>query len=311
MKHLLKYSNYIKEGNLFEEILRPDYTILELFDAIENDDPIECRKILSSGQVDIHEYGEDGLSVLNVVANLGYKKNGAEICKMLIDYGADVNEPNFDSALYFCAIKNNLPVARVLLENGALVDWQDEDGRTPLFFSVVHDHSEMAQYLIDKGASVSHTDFQKKTALHLAAENGSIDSMRVLLNNGAEIEAKNAYSDTPLLGAIWGGNLEAVKFLLQNGANPNTTIEDSLNIDNDCLSATKNLITLYPERQQYKEIAKELIRNGAKIFPAFKNRNEFLETFGDDSWVDPRIMRKFYRSMGMNDMFSKNRDQKN
>jgi ankyrin repeat protein len=78
------------------------------------------------------------------------------VARLLLRYGADVQagDPSFtplhDAALWGC-----LPVAKVLLEYGALPNHQSENGWTALHAAVVGGHAEMVQFLIENGADIN------------------------------------------------------------------------------------------------------------------------------------------------------------
>mmetsp|Transcript_48161 Transcript_48161/g.114607 ORF Transcript_48161/g.114607 Transcript_48161/m.114607 type:complete len:169 (+) Transcript_48161:29-535(+) len=79
-----------------------------------------------------------------------------------------------------------------LINQGAQVNSQDEDGWTPLRWAVQHGHMSIMRLLIKAGAEVD-TRFGKKekTSLHHAAYQGREDVCKLLLEAKAEVNPKD------------------------------------------------------------------------------------------------------------------------
>lgn len=65
----------------------------------------------------------------------------------------------------------NLQRIQLLVELGADVNLQDEEGRTPLNLAASKGNKELARILIDAGADVNIEDIYGKKPLHIAALN--------------------------------------------------------------------------------------------------------------------------------------------
>jgi len=76
-----------------------------------------------------------------------------------------------------------------LLDEGALLDTRDSEGRTALHSSSVHGHTVVAQMLLDKGANPNLKDRQGSDALWYAAAAGHEPVVRLLLSNGQVLPA--------------------------------------------------------------------------------------------------------------------------
>jgi len=79
-----------------------------------------------------------------------------------------------------------------LLEGGADVSAQDEEGRTALHFACGYGETACARVLLEGGADPNSTDANSNTALHYAAGYGQTDMVALLLEHGADVSTRNA-----------------------------------------------------------------------------------------------------------------------
>jgi ankyrin len=109
-----------------------------------------------------------------------------------------------------------------LLKEKVDVNEGQGDGNTALHWAAYRDDLEMARLLIQAGATVkAKTRIGDMTALHLAATNGSAAMVQLLLKAGADANTRNGNGTTPLMLAAAAGKTEAIGVLLDNGADPN------------------------------------------------------------------------------------------
>jgi len=110
-------------------------------------------------------------------------------------------------------------VVDLLLEKGADIDIQDDQGDTALHLAVGHE--QVAELLLEKGADINRTDRWGMTALHEAARNGHEQVVGLLLKKGADVNAKDQGDGTALHEAAAKGHEEVVRLLLEKGADIN------------------------------------------------------------------------------------------
>jgi ankyrin repeat protein len=48
----------------------------------------------------------------------------------------------------------NFHTTEFLIDSGADVNWQDEEGRTPLMWAIIKDYKKLTEYLKSKGARI-------------------------------------------------------------------------------------------------------------------------------------------------------------
>jgi len=70
-------------------------------------------------------------------------------------------------------VLGNLEIARLIVEEGATVDSEDDCGDTPLHFAVREDRVEMVSYLLYVGADPEHTNQDDESPAELAEMFGS------------------------------------------------------------------------------------------------------------------------------------------
>jgi uncharacterized protein len=160
------------------------------------------------------------LSAAGTVADLAMVGDTTAIRAMLAQR-ADVNASQADgaTALHWAVYRNDLALAKLLIEAGANVKAANRDGATPLSLAATAGSAELIATLISAGADPNEKLPFGKTALMLAARNGNPAALTVLLEHGADANAKeDLRGTTPLMWAADEGHSAAVKVLIDHGA---------------------------------------------------------------------------------------------
>ncbi|KFZ11552.1 hypothetical protein V502_07499 [Pseudogymnoascus sp. VKM F-4520 (FW-2644)] len=146
----------------------------------------------------------------------------------LLESGAGIEEEGEDGMTALCqaSIMGHGPFVKLLLDKGANVNAQGGPYNNPLQAASFGGHLDIVKLLIDKGANVnakrSHDgDSDYLSALHAASVAGHVQVVTMLLNEGAEVNDDEIDYGGPLGAATYGGHTAVVKVLLERGANIN------------------------------------------------------------------------------------------
>ncbi len=195
-----------------------------LYNAVLDNDVATLKDVLSKG-ADPNATNMFGMYALNTAANDGK----AEIVKILLDNGADINSADYILGWtpLICAANNgNNEISTLLIQRGASIDAEDTAGYTALIYAATAAHDETVKLLIASGANINHIA-GGYTPLISTVSGNHYETARLLLENNAEPNAKMETGETSLILAIQKGNLELVKLLLNYGADLN--IKDNKN----------------------------------------------------------------------------------
>jgi ankyrin repeat protein len=108
-----------------------------------------------------------------------------------LNRGADVNIKDFfgKAPLHCAAINGNVEMVHALIQHGATIDSETNNGETPLMFAIMHasdrpnDYYRVIMHLIDQGADVNHQDRLGNRPLLFA--NRNIQLKNILIGRGA------------------------------------------------------------------------------------------------------------------------------
>lgn len=153
-------------------------------------------------------------------------KNDYGRVEKLIKKGYDVNEDRLytypSTALTYAISKGNTKIVRLLVENGADVNANANNGSLPLIEAIYAGNPDILKCLLENGADVSLEEGTKPPIQPIQYATGriSVDKsiVEILVQHGADINAASSNEFTPLQGAIVQKNYDVVKYLLESGA---------------------------------------------------------------------------------------------
>ncbi|XP_065096260.1 protein TANC1 isoform X3 [Paramisgurnus dabryanus] len=162
-------------------------------------------------------YSTDSLSAaLSSLRNL-YTPN-VKVSRLLILGGASVSYRTevLNSSPILCVQSHlgHLEMAALLLECGAPVDGQSENGMTSLCYASASGHQPLVTLLCRKGAKVDHADKSGQCALVHAALRGHAEIVQYLLEQDWSLELKNKALQQALIAASSMGHTQVVKRML-------------------------------------------------------------------------------------------------
>ena len=150
-----------------------------------------------------------------------------EIVRILIDKGADINQPSSSqTALMRAADKGYAEIVSLLLAKGAQVNTKTDDG-TALMEAVTSGSAEVMKLLLAAGADVNAVHRTGDQALMMAARQRSYrnpsaepsaEIVQLLLDHGADPNARGDWQRTALMSA---NTAAKVKLLVAKGADVN------------------------------------------------------------------------------------------
>ncbi|MDX1980213.1 MAG: ankyrin repeat domain-containing protein [Bryobacteraceae bacterium] len=143
------------------------------------------------------------------------------IMRQLLDAGADIEAKNrFGQRPLHWAFAHRERTA-LLLERGASINAQANDGRTALYLAASQRHSEdVVTLLLERGADPNLATTNGRTPLMAASGAGAVNLMRQLIEK-ADIHAVSGTGSVALMDAASSRSFEAVRMLVDKGANVN------------------------------------------------------------------------------------------
>jgi ankyrin repeat protein len=176
-------------------------------------------------------------------------RNNVEIARLLIEFGAPLNLSNNygRTPLHLAALYNSTEVANILIDAGAEVNIKDIWGESALSTATVYDES-ISAVLVDRGAALPQDRRELNTILDIAVMSGNKGAVRKLVTAGAEVWRKNALGHTPFALARVYNHEDIANLLLELGklsdpAQKETGVESTSTV----FSEDTEISTLSPE----------------------------------------------------------------
>ncbi|NP_001191021.1 ankyrin repeat and KH domain-containing protein 1 [Xenopus tropicalis] len=141
----------------------------------------EVVSLLLDRKANVEHRAKTGLTPLMEAASGGY----AEVGRVLLDKGADVNAPpvpsSRDTALTIAADKGHYKFCELLISRGSHIDVRNKKGNTPLWLAANGGHFDVVQLLVQSGADVDAADNRKITPLMSAFRKGHLKVIQFLV----------------------------------------------------------------------------------------------------------------------------------
>jgi ankyrin repeat protein len=151
------------------------------------------------------------------LVSLAAKNARQDILDLLVAFHAQI----LPLGEYYFLNTYPLDILRYLLEHGASLKEQAENGFTPLIYLCRADKGEQPEkikLLLEYGAPLNALGPQGRTALHYAAAAGFLGVMALLLEHGTDYQVRDQQGETPLAVARRYDRLAAVDMLERQAA---------------------------------------------------------------------------------------------
>ncbi|MCJ1476887.1 hypothetical protein MMC13_005556 [Lambiella insularis] len=132
-------------------------------------------------------------------------RNNLDLAKLLLQHGADPYRSRYISSPLHVALGNtgNLEMSKTLIEHGAHAESVNHLGKTTLMLaSMSRCDPRFLECLLDRGATVNASDIYGKTPLMYATDFDCWANVEILLRRGANINQMSNYGTTALFSAI-------------------------------------------------------------------------------------------------------------
>ncbi|MCL5097493.1 MAG: ankyrin repeat domain-containing protein [Candidatus Omnitrophica bacterium] len=176
---------------------------------------------------------------LQEVAMLGYN----DMAELLLTYKANPNPERFDAPLWSAVTRNNLALAKLLLDHGADPNLSTSFGNTPLFQAVAQFNKEMVELLLTHGAKVNILNNNGQTPLSLAQKvlNG-ISGVGINLPPAMVVE-RGIYLANPIPLDAQSDLKQIIGLLRQHGANENFQRMSQISVSRKSINSNYDVFT--------------------------------------------------------------------
>lgn len=145
------------------------------------------------------------------------KEGNENMVKKLINRGVSLKA--IDTPALITASKiGNTSIARFLIDAGANIEAQHQNGVTALHVASNGGHESIVRLLIAAGANIEAQGHNGMTALHAASDRGHESTVKLLIDAGANIEAQYDGGITALYEACSLGHESIARLLIEAGA---------------------------------------------------------------------------------------------
>ena len=148
---------------------------------------VECGRLL---------IGNSGVALVNEILTRACEEGRKEWVELVLINTPDIDH-NTNTLLMNACMSGNLDTVALVLDSGAHVDTQDNEGKTALIRACEMGYDFIVELLLRKKAQVDVQDKEGETALMKAMEYKKI--VQLLLNSGAQVDIQDNQGQTALI----------------------------------------------------------------------------------------------------------------
>lgn len=141
-----------------------------------------------------------------------------EILILLLELGANIEEKTkFGYTSLLLSImgkKENYAIVEILINNGANINYQNNNGLTALHAACQNNHANIVSLLINNGAIYDVQDNEGNTPLHIACKNKSLACAKILIMQNYSCTILNKEGISPIHLACYQKNYDIIEFML-------------------------------------------------------------------------------------------------
>lgn len=186
----------------------------------------EIAKLLIDAGANIEYIDDEELSILFTALKRAVKQpENSIVVKHLIDAGVNINPKSWETPLYKACKVKSYEICKLLIEAGADVNGLGENELSPLSAAVFNPKN--VELLLKHGATITYNG--ARSPLEEAAGLGAVDSMKHLIDAGGDINntsAKNPF----VFSAVRWNKVEMVEYLIEKGVDLTLTGENGKTI---------------------------------------------------------------------------------
>lgn len=222
----------IKAGATLDAIITPDGFTPLMLAAMSSNIEVVSELLNAGAKAGVNNKTKDGFTPLMFAAGLDFSGVGPMISfAKSFAQAFSGKEVELEKSLYDdiemislnTKEKSNPQLFNLLIQNGADINVQTNNGYTPLMIASLNGNIDIVKTLIDNKVDVNAKSSDQQTALVLAKNDNVVEA---LINAGADINVNNTKGLTPMITA---NSSTMVKTLVKAGANVNEEDEKGLN----------------------------------------------------------------------------------
>ena len=233
----------VKSGSKSAEILidhganinHTDKDGMTLLKSAARDGETELARLLIKEGADLNKRKGFGWFTLFISLFPGFGQNFNKAERTIdkaFDDAPDVEKRGRWTALIWAIRMNHADIARLLIENRALVNIKYGFYRwTALYWAARQGQTEVVDLLLKHGANVNAALRREKyTPLTEAAKRGYTDVVKILVENGARVDVRTKREYTPLMYAVEENHTDTARILLEHGADVSVRFIDGMTL---------------------------------------------------------------------------------